>query len=401
MRLDSLPGACHLTYCTNIHAGESWPQIRASLGEFLPPIKRRVSPGAPMGVGLRLSGTAADALARPDALAELRAFLAAEDLYVFTFNAFPYGPFHGTRVKEEVYQPDWTTPERLRFTDLAADILAALLPEGTEGSVSTAPGTYKPLAATPGAVERIAEGMIRHCAHLVELERRTGRRIALAVEPEPSCLLETIEETVTFWEERLLVPAARRLLGGLAGLDDAGAEEAVRRHLGVCYDVCHAAVEFEDARSSIAALDGAGIRIAKLQLSAALRVEALDAGAEALLRPFDVGVYLPQTVERGRDGSLTRYADLGPAFQALRAGRAGGEWRVHCHVPIFLDRYGALGSTQNFLEEVLALCREQPVSSHLEVETYTWDVLPAEHKGASKAEAIARELLWARGELCL
>src|SRR3954454_15381953 len=129
MRLGQLPGTCHLTYCTNIHAGETWPDIRASLGSFLPTIKRQVSPEAPMGVGLRLSGIAADALAEPKALDELRAFLAREGLYVFTINAFPYGPFHGTRVKEEVYQPDWLTAERLTYTDQSAGILARLLPE--------------------------------------------------------------------------------------------------------------------------------------------------------------------------------------------------------------------------------------------------------------------------------
>jgi sugar phosphate isomerase/epimerase len=387
MRLASLPGAPHLTYCTNIHAGESWPDIRASLESFLPAIKADVSPGAPMGVGLRLSGIAADALAASDTLAELKAFLDREGLYVFTLNAFPYGPFHGTRVKEEVYQPDWTTPERLRFTNLAADIQARLLPDGMEGSVSTVPGTFKPLA-TPGAVDRIADAMLRHCAHLVELERRTGKRITLAVEPEPYCFLETIEETIAFWQERLLSAAAASGLG----------EEAVRRHLGVCYDVCHAAVEYEDPIGSLKALAAAGIRVTKLQLSAAIRVPVVDGTTEALLRPFDVGVYLHQTIER-RDGRLTRHPDLGPAFEALRAGRAGGEWRVHCHVPVFLDRYGELRSTQDFLAEILAWCRQYHVSDHLEAETYTWDVLPAEHKGASKAGAIARELLWVREQL--
>ncbi len=398
MRLAALPGAPHLTYCTNIHAGESWPDIRASLETFLPAIKCQVSPEAPMGVGLRLSGIAADALAAPGQLAELKAFLDREDLYVFTLNAFPYGPFHGTRVKEEVYQPDWTTPERLRFTHLAADMLAQLLLDGMEGSVSTVPGTFKPLAAAPGAVERIADAMLRHCAHLVELERRTGRRIALAVEPEPCCFLETIAETIAFWQRHLLSTEACRRLGGLAGLDAAAAEQAVRRHLGVCYDVCHAAVEYEDPCRSLEALAGAGIRVTKLQLSAALRVPMVNGSTEALLRPFDVGVYLHQTIER-RDGSLTRHPDLGPAFEALRAGRAGGEWRVHCHVPIFLDHYGELRSTQDFLAEILAYCRLHHVSDHLEAETYTWDVLAAEHKGENKAGAIARELLWTREQL--
>ena len=323
----------------------------------------------------------------PEALAELKAFLDREGLYVFTLNAFPYGPFHGTRVKEEVYQPDWTTPERLRFTNLAADIQAELLPDGMEGSVSTVPGTFKPLA-TPGAVDRIADAMLQHCAHLVELERRTGKRITLAVEPEPCCFLETIEETIAFWQERLLSAAAARGLG----------EEAVRRHLGVCYDVCHAAVEYEDPIGSLEAL--AASRHPRDQAAALgrhprARGRRQHRGPAPSLRRR----CLPAPDDRAPGRPPHPPPDLGPAFEALRAGKAGGEWRVHCHVPVFLDRYGELRSTQDFLAEILAYCRQHHVSDHLEAETYTWDVLPAEHKGASKAGAIARELLWVREQL--
>ncbi len=393
MRLDHLPGQPDLTYCTNIHAGESWAEIRESLALHLPPIKAAVAPDRPFGLGLRLSRIAADALSAPDTLDEFRAFLRDLDVYVFTINAFPYGPFHGTRVKEEVYLPDWTTDERLRFTNLSADLLAALLPEGMTGSVSTVPGCFKPRAAAPGAVAAMAAHYVDHAAHLVDLERRTGRRIALAVEPEPLCFLETIDETVDFFTRHLFGAEAQARLAAATGLSEPEAEAALRRHLGVCYDVCHAAVEFEDPAGSLRALAEAGIAVTKLQLSAAIRVPEVGADTESLLRPFDEGVYLHQTVER-RDGTLTRLVDLPDAFRHLQSGAAGGEWRVHCHVPIFLPDLGRLGTTQGFLLDVLALCRAGQVSPHLEVETYTWDVLPPEHAGTDKAAAIARELNW-------
>jgi sugar phosphate isomerase/epimerase len=203
MRLDALPGAPHLTYCTNIHAGESWEEIEASLARHLPAIKAAVVPDRPFGVGLRLSGIAAEALAAPGALARFADFLDAHGAYVVTINAFPYGPFHGVRVKEEVYQPDWTTDLRLAFTNRAADHLAALLPEGGFGSVSTVPGTFKPLARAPGTVEAMTARLVDHAAHLVRIERETGRSIALALEPEPFCFLETIDETVRFFKDAL------------------------------------------------------------------------------------------------------------------------------------------------------------------------------------------------------
>jgi sugar phosphate isomerase/epimerase len=392
-----LPGSPHLTYCTNIHQGETWPEIFGKLAEYLPQVKARVSPDAPMGVGLRLSGVAAAALAEADELAKLKAFLAAHDLYVFTINAFPYGPFHGVPVKEQVYEPDWRTPERLAFTNRCADILAALLPEGIEGSVSTVPGAFKAKVNSDGDVALIAETLIRHAVHLHAIAARSGKVIALAIEPEPCCLLETTDEAIAFFEQRLFDARAVDLMQSLTGLSAGDAEAALRRHLGLCFDVCHAAVEFEDARESLAWIADAGIKVAKMQLSAAIRVARADADTEALLRPFDDGVYLHQTV--AKNGALTRHEDLPGAFAALARGEARGEWRVHCHVPVFLDAFEGIGSTQDVLRDVLALCRERAVSPHLEVETYTWSVLPPALRDGDLGQAIAREVQWVRSQL--
>jgi sugar phosphate isomerase/epimerase len=399
MRLDHLPGEVHLTYCTNIHAGEDWDEVRASLEAHLPRIKAEVSPDAPLGLGLRLSAVAAEALRAPAALDELRSFLSRQDLYVFTINAFPYGPFHGRRVKEDVYQPDWLTVERLAYTDRTAEILAALLPDGMAGSVSTVPGTFKAIAAArPDAPRAMADAMARHAGTLVALQRRTGREIVLALEPEPCCFLETIDETVAFFLEYLHTDASAAIVAAAADLSPAQARDALRRHLGICYDICHGAVEFEDPADAFARFSAAGIRVAKLQLSSALRLPTVGAGTEKALSAFDDGVYLHQVVER-RNGTLTRYVDLAPAFAALHAGNAGGEWRVHCHVPVFLEIAGSFHSTQPTLKAALACTKSGFVAPHLEVETYTWDVLPPELRQGSRADAIAREMRWVLEEL--
>ena len=393
----------HLTYCTNIHRGETWPEVLAALTRHLPAVKAAFAPERRLGVGLRLSAVAAEALRDQRAFAQLRGLLDAHDLYVFTINGFPYGPFHGVRVKEEVYQPDWQHEERLVYTDLLADLLADLLPDepGLEGSVSTVPGTFKPLSEAPGVAERIADNMVRHAAHLVRLQARTGRVVALALEPEPYCFLETIEETVQFFERHLFADAAIARLADLCGLGRSEAEQALHRHLGVCYDVCHAAVEYEDPKGGLERLQSAGIRVPKLQLSAALRIAEVDAAKAERLRSFDEPVYLHQVVER-RGGALTRYLDLPQAFAAL-GDRAGSseprEWRVHFHVPIFLGEIEHFSTTQDFLREILAIHRETPVSAHLEVETYTWDVLPEQDRQDDVATAIARELAWVRDRL--
>ncbi len=393
-------GSSHLSYCTNIHAGESWEEIRANLERFLPLVRRRVCPDSAFGVGLRLSALAVNGLGTPRALAEFIAFLERHRLYVFTVNGFPYGPFHGTRVKEHVYLPDWRDEARLEYTNRLADVLSALLAAGgeREGSISTVPGAFKPNATTQDAVAAIADNLVRHVAHLVEIERSTGRHIALALEPEPCCLLETVDETVRFFSEHLYGEGAAARLASLARIDAQRARDALRRHLGVCLDLCHAAVEFEDAADCMHALERAGIPIAKIQVTAGLRIPQVTPRAVEALRAFDESVYLHQVVERGA-GALHRYVDIGAAC-ASDAWRGGDrEWRVHFHVPVFVEEIDPFCSTQSFVRQALALHRQRPRSPHLEVETYTWAVLPPRMRDVPIDEAIARELLWVRKEL--
>jgi len=352
-------GASHLTYCTNIHPGESWDEVRANLETHVLAVKHRVCPDAPFGVGLRLSARAANEL---DPIA-LRRWLDEHGLYVFTINGFPYGPFHGTPVKERVYRPDWHEPERVTYTMRLADILVELLPDGIDGSISTVPGCFQDRA---GDATVMADHLTRCASHLATLEERTGKRLILALEPEPCCVIETLAQAVTFFETHALD----------------------RRHLGLCLDVCHTAVGFEQLDAALAAIELANITIAKVQLGCGLR--AVDARALDQLARFAEGVYLHQVVAR-HGGELIRFVDLP---EALADPREGGELRVHFHVPIFRDRFDALDSTQDELAALLAEHKRTPISAHLEVETYTWDVLPAEYRDEPIADAIARELRW-------
>jgi sugar phosphate isomerase/epimerase len=397
VHLDQLPGSPHLGYCTNIHAGEAWDDVSASLDAHVPSIKAAVSPDAPLGLGLRLSGIAAAELVQPGVLQEFREQLNRLDAYVFTVNAFPYGPFHGTRVKEQVYEPDWRTEERVHFTMNAARVLAALVPENGYGSISTVPGAFKPRAREPGAVDAIVERLLTAAAHLVTLRRNTSRHIALALEPEPCCFLETVDEVVAFFNERLFAPAALARFAALVGLSPSRAQATLREHIGICYDVCHGSIEFEDPLAALRQLTREEIAVPKIQLSAAMRVPSMSRDHLARLQRFDTGTYLHQvTVKNGR---LNRFTDLPDALAAFHDGAAEGEWRIHCHVPVFLSDLDDLQSTQDALISVLHALRDEPLSPHLEVETYTWDVLPDRLKRGSKAQDIARELAFVRREL--
>jgi len=390
MHLSRLKAQPHLTYCTNIHAGESWEEVRDSLNTFVPPIRDALTQGAPMGIGLRLSGQAAFSLQDSHTLKAFQQQLLGLNAYVFTLNAFPYGQFHGTQVKQDVYLPDWTSPERLRYTLACIDILVALLPAGVDGSISTVPVGFRDAAQAPGALDNILDHLLQCVVHLVDCAQRQGKLIALALEPEPACYLETTQEAADFILDHMRSPAVVSKLAQTLSCSNEQAMAALRTHLGVCFDVCHSAVAFEDPLQAMRQLRAVGICIPKIQLSSAVRIPDMRADLLPALHMFDDAVYLHQVVVQSQD--LTRFLDLPQAMAAYQAGQANGEWRVHCHVPVFLEHAGAISTTQAQLLQTLQGCKLEGFSSHLEIETYTWDVLPAALKTDSKAQAIAREL---------
>jgi hypothetical protein len=399
-----LPGQLgHLTYCTNIHAGEAWEDVFSSLRQHLPSIKQSVSPVNPLGIGLRLSGRAAYELQGQgrEGMKTFKAFLDEGDYYIFTLNGFPYGTFHGQPVKEGAYKPDWTSNERLKYTDLLADLLAQWLPDGMEGSISTVPGTFKAWASgshRQSVIETMTINLIRHVAHLVDLKRRTGKTINLALEPEPFCFIETIEETIAFFNQHLFSAHSVELLSKIAEFTSAEeAESALRTHLGVCYDICHAAVEFEDPAASIDQLHDANVRITKLQISSAVKIPVMRSEDRKIIGSMDEPTYMHQVIENTGD-VINRYSDIPEALEKSVACD-GAEWRIHFHVPIFQDEMRNLGTTQDFLKKILSIHAAQPICEHLEVETYTWDVLPEIYRKGGIDKAIARELNWVKEQL--
>lgn len=396
----------HLTYCSNIHPGETWEEVNRSLATFLPKIRQRLCPNDPFGVGLRLSAQAAETLEKPINLDVFRKFLGEHNCYVFTINGFPYGVFHKARVKEKVYLPDWKDERRLRYTNRLARILAVLLPDNLEGSISTVPGAFKENVCSTKDARQMARAMLEHAVFLHNLRKQSGKTIILALEPEPCCYLETVDETLAFFRDYLSSPEALQWLVRHLGLPLGEAESVVRRHIGVCYDACHMAVEFEEALAALRKFKAAGIKIGKFHLSSALQLEFTggDGRAEALLRPFVDNTYLHQVVEKSPTG-LIRYIDLPEALaQEAKVGRQGKrgekkEWRIHFHVPIFLREMKDFGTTQDHLVSLIDFLKGDDLCPYLEVETYTWDVLPAEYRNLDTASAISKELSWVRDRI--
>lgn len=404
MQLSHYP-SFHLTYCTNIHPGEQWEKVWEQLKTHIPDLKQRLAPDRPFGIGLRLSSRAASELKNRDRLDEFRQWLEQEDSYVFTMNGFPYGNFHRQRVKDLVYSPDWRTEERVAYTLNLADILAELLPEGVEGGISTSPISYKYWLQQDSLKEQAyrkgSKNLARVAYALAGIRRNKDKLLHIDIEPEPDCLLENSRETIDFFSQWLL-PVGSAFLTDECGVDPVEAEAMLKEHIRLCYDTCHFAVEYEDPREVLREMEEAGIKVGKVQVSAALKVVLPDSAGERQqikkqLQNFDESTYLHQVVERRGDGSLFQYRDLDQALPHIFEEQAR-EWRIHYHVPLFVDVYGALNSTQpdirkslNFLKENAKMCR------HFEIETYTWEVLPEELKKDS-ANSIEREFRWVLDE---
>lgn len=378
----------HLAYCTNIHRGESWAETFDALVQYTLPVRQRVCAAAPYAIGLRLGHRAALELSDRDRLLAFQKWLEANHCYVFTINGFPYGQFHGTRVKEAVYQPDWSTPERLAYTNLLFDLLAQLLPAGIEGSVSTLPGSFKGFALTAGDFQRIRDNLWQCVGHIARVSAQTGRKLHLGLEPEPMCLLESSAETIHFFDRlRAEHPNDPRL----------------GEHLGVNYDTCHFAVEFEEPHSAIADLQQHGIKLSKIHLSNALKVSPTPA-ARAALQAFADDVYFHQVVVRRADGRRVIYKDLDLALAAEPGGESGGppaeEWRIHFHIPLHSPPTELFGNTTDHLLGVLDQLAANPaLCSHLEMETYTWEVLPPELKNRSVVDQLVAEYDWTLARL--
>jgi hypothetical protein len=376
----------HLAYCTNVHRGGDWPETLASLEKHTLAVRRRVAPDRAYAIGLRLSDLASRQLAEPANLRAFQQWLQRHNCYVFTVNGFPYGDFHGTRVKEKVSQPDWSSPDRLAYTNRLFDLLAELTPPGIEASVSTVPLSFKQFRLGERGLRTAREHLWRCVDHQEQLTRRTGKKFHLGLEPEP---FGTVENTTEFLT----------LFGQLEA--DRPGDLRLREHLGINYDTCHFALQYEQPAEALHRLSRRGVKVSKLHLSNALRVHPTVTVRERL-RAFVDDIYFHQVIERKSDGEIIRYSDLD---EALTTPVADGpqfdrEWRIHFHIPLHAPETETFGTTADHLRGTLDVVKQHPaLCSHLEMETYTWEVLPRELKQPSVVDMLASEYAWTLGEL--
>ena len=376
-----------LGYCTNIHPAETWTETLHALDTHVMAVRDRLLESGeqpadqPYPIGLRLSAVAAQELLEGDKLAKFQDWLAEKNSHVFTINGFPYGSFHGTRVKEKVFQPDWTSQERVDYTKNLFTILAAIAPKDVGGSVSTLPGSHKTFHADEAPIR---ENLISMAYFIEDLSQQHQVDLHLGLEPEPLGHFENTAETLAFFQRLNHQAQSPAIIGNRIGLN---------------FDSCHFAIEFDDAKPSLDAISNyAGIRLSKIHLSNALSLNPSDPVAIDAIRKFDEPTYFHQVIAKQHDGSLKRFKDLPVFLSALDKGEADpnefDEARVHFHIPLDATPASPLGSTHTHVEETLAWCLRNPTAcQHFEIETYTWGVLP-ENLQRPVEQQIADEYHW-------
>lgn len=386
----------HLSYCSNIHPGEDWEVTFNSLKENLLKIKSELVGDKLFGIGLRLSNKASEELNSGNNLEKFKQWLNQNNCYVFTMNGFPYGNFHGEIVKDSVHAPDWTTNERLVYTKRLFNQLAYIMPEGIDAGISTSPVSYKHWhESLPDVFEKGAQNMVAIALLLYKIEEETGKYLHLDIEPEPDGLLENTAEVIQLFQD-YLIPIGKKAFEEI-GVGESRAEALVKRYITVCYDVCHFSLAFEEPTFTFQEFEKHGINVGKIQISAALKIKSIgdnEAVWKALAK-FNEPTYLHQVTEL-KNGNVNTYADL-PVI--LEAKNGFEEMRAHFHVPIFLESFGLLNSTQDHIIKTFDYLKVNgKLTNHLEVETYTWDVLPEGLK-APLVDSVVRELSWVKENL--
>lgn len=385
--------ASQLSYCSNVHSGESLQAVCDNIRHYLAAV--RAGRGlSSLNAGLWLSRQAADELASPAALQDFAALLQSQGIALCSLNGFPYGNFHQSVVKQAVYRPHWGEQARLAYSLQLAQILAFCMPKDcSEGTISTLPLGFGP---DWSAVEqqRAEDHLCQLMLGLAELEQISGRRVRFCLEMEPGCVLECTPQLIGFFTQALPAAMARH---GVAS-------DYLDRYLGVCYDICHQAVMFEDIEHSLASIVEAGINIGKIQVSSALRV--LDASkAQAQLAQYAEPRYLHQLSARVETGVVHTGLDLIASLNQQAPLPQHAEWRVHYHVPIQAEQLASplLTTTREAIEQCCRFLAAQPqLKPHLEVETYTWQVLPEALRPTGPQQLVASlvtELDWLESTL--
>ncbi len=389
-----------LGYCTNVHPGTSPEDIIRIIKTDCLKVKEKIDSSIHFEIGLWLSAKTVQGFKQRSHLEKLKNVCEETQIQVFSWNAFPYSDFHQTQVKAEVYIPNWSEPSRLHYTLDLLELIQNLAFDLPEISISTVPIGYREDRLTHDQIKRSASHLVDFVKASIRLEQEKNIRVHLALEPEPFCYLEKSEDVVLFFKDFLLPLGVYRLKKEM-NLSQSEAETHLLNKIRVCYDTCHAAVVFEKPQDILNNYEAVGIKVGKVQISSALvyypnKLHGREKSSSlSLLNQLSSDRYLHQVVGMGLDNQLEAFTDLSEALLKWKYQKnLLNEYRIHYHIPIFLKKFNTLSTTQNHIQELIELAKHRKITSHWEVETYTWPTLPQNEKKGEISDWIAEEMNW-------
>jgi sugar phosphate isomerase/epimerase len=175
-----------------------------------------------------------------------------------------------------------------------------------EGGISTSPLSYRFWFPEEKALQKATflatENILVIAEELIRIRQESGVKMHLDIEPEPDGILESAAEFID-WFEKVLLPLSKQILPDRLNISPEEAEVFIKEHICLCYDVCHFAIGYESHAQVIELLGNKGIRVGKIQISAALKADLpvdseLRSGIADAFAKYDEPTYLHQVVAR-------------------------------------------------------------------------------------------------------
>ena len=372
-------------YCSNVHAGESWESTVSNLSEYPAKVRSYLQDPQELQLGIWISAKAAEVANQNDDFKNFRKLLKENEFKIQSLNAFPFGHFHEEIVKKNVYQPTWQHEERLSYLKNLLRILKKSEACAQEVSISTLPLGFQSELNDPSFINDCILMLSKAVETLVEFEKETGIKVHLSIEPEPHCVLEKSSDVVQFYKSLFL--------------NSKVSESILLDKLRICYDTCHAAIQFEEPNTILKNYQDLGIQVGKVQISSALVIDFSKHEKIDLLNSIKAFLkdqkYLHQVVGYEKSERIT-FEDLPQAYTYWSETNPQGEYRIHFHVPVDLNEYEFMTTTQNHILDLFQENKKNKVTDIWEVETYTWDVLPKNLRTQPLHKLIAHELNWSQ-----
>jgi hypothetical protein len=360
-----------LSYCTNIHFGESWEEVFYILKFHSRKLRNAFLKMDQFGIGLRLSNSSIINLSKSSFFFDFLFWLKINNFYIKSVNGFPYSFFGSNYIKDNVYLPDWSNFKRYIYSRRIIILFSNFLNKNNFGGISTLPLSYKYFFCNY-SYNNLYIKSIKYLYSLLillnDIYVNNKIFIHLDIEPEPDCVVSNTLDYINFFKKWLLDRIILYFLKKKIHM-------FILNYFRICFDICHSSVEFESICQSFNSIFLFNIKFGKFQISSSLKIDKMNFYNSYVFSYLPETPYIHQVYGKTFYDNIITYKDISLAHILLYKKKIV-EYRIHYHVPIFFDKYEIFESTQQYIIEFFKLLKKRNAFYIFEIETYTFDILP-------------------------